>query len=59
MKKTQQHTPEEIKKYTAAMRRFRMPALPLLTLNGAQKKPDKEINESELKKITKEVKHHE
>ena len=46
MKKTQQHTPEAIKKYTAAMCRFRMPAKPLLTLDGVQTKPDKKtINE--------------
>ena len=41
------HIPtEEIKKYTAAMRKFYMPALPLLMLDGVQKKPDKKtINE--------------
>ena len=36
MKKTQ-HTPEEIKKYTDAMRKFCMPPQPLLTLDGIKK----------------------
>ena len=45
MKKT--HSAAEIKNHTAAMRRFRMPALPLLTLEGVKKSaPDNELETS-------------
>lgn len=58
---------EEIKKYTESFiefmkddeakdnEEFRMPPLPLLTLNGIKEKPGEEISVSELKQLSKEV----
>ena len=56
---------EEVKKYNKAFINFMKPSEEETGgeeskfRNGVQKKPDKEINESELKTITKEVKRHE
>ena len=41
------HKPEEIKRYTDAIRKFRMPPLPLLTLDGIKEKTtDNELETS-------------
>ena len=51
------YTPQQIKKHTAAMRRFCMSPQPLLTLDGVQKKPTD--NELEMCAIAHKTEVHE